>query len=77
VAIKTVYVDGFMHSPTIKVLPGEMLSWKTELSILGQGELEIAVVVQELSRGKGADCRRWISSPARVSCGPRNHAAVI
>lgn len=76
-ALKTVCVDGLMHSATMTVLPGKILSWKTELSMLGQGEFEIAVVVQELSRGKDTDCRRWICSPARASCGIRNHATVI
>jgi len=72
--LKSVCIDGLMHSPMIIIPGGEVVSWATEITILGQGEYEIAVVIQELSRTKDKGCQRWIGEPSRTLCGSENYA---
>lgn len=67
--LKSVCVDGLMHSPMIVVPGGEEASWATEITILGQGEYEIVAVIHELSRTNRNNCQRWISRPCRMLCG--------
>jgi len=66
--LKSVCVDGLTHSPRITVPPGETILWTTEITTFGHGAFEIAVIIQELSRRKAADCRRWVGGPCRISC---------